>query len=169
MSWEAFRLTSKSPSEVMTILGPHGVDDLIRHAISDCWREYPEETRTFLNVKKRVEEVFERNMRVWTRIKKPTPAAFFEDLLPYAADGHVRQALVLCWMMLPRAGGRNFSDVARIVRRIYERNLEAWEQDHLVFTRGSAQMKKRKRSAALKKVSKKATRKPAPRKSSRKR
>ncbi len=33
MSWEAFRLTSKSPGELLTTLGPHGVDHLIRQAL----------------------------------------------------------------------------------------------------------------------------------------
>ena len=134
MTWEAFRLTSKSPSEVMHILGPHGVDDLIRKAMDAVWREYPEESRTYEAVRKRVEEVFNRNMRHWSSIKKPTPSAFFENLLPYAADGHVRQAMVLTWMMLPRAGGRDFGDVKRIVADIFRRNLQAWDQDHETFT-----------------------------------
>jgi hypothetical protein len=140
MTWEAFRLTSKSPSEVLHVLGPHGVDDLIIKMRDACWREYPEDRRTFQSVKKRVAEVFARNMKVWSAIKKPTPAAFFENLLPYAADGHMRQALVLAWMMMPRAGGRDFMDVKRIVSDIYERNIAAWEQDHRTFT---APVKKR--------------------------
>src|SRR3954463_4333484 len=85
MSWEAFRLTSKSPTEVYHVLGPHGVDDLIRKMMDVVWREYPEESRTFDNVRKRVQEVYQRNMRHWSTIKKPAPAAFFENLLPYAA------------------------------------------------------------------------------------
>src|SRR5689334_14350561 len=52
MSWEAFRLTSKSPAEVYHVLGPHGVDDLIRKMMDACWREYPEETRSFDSVRK---------------------------------------------------------------------------------------------------------------------
>src|SRR5215470_10922604 len=103
MSWEAFRLTSKSPTEVLHILGPHGVDDLIRKAMDACWREYPESTRSYENVKRRMLEVYNRNMRHWSSIKKPQPAAFFDRLLPYTADGHMRQALVLTWMMMPRA------------------------------------------------------------------
>jgi hypothetical protein len=134
MTWEAFRLTSKSPSEVYQILGPHGVDDLIRRAMDVCWREYPEESRTYENVKRRMLEVYNRNMKHWASIKKPTPAAFFERLLPYAADGHMRQALVLAWMMLPRAGGRKFSDVKAIVAEIYQRNLRAWDLDNATFT-----------------------------------
>ena len=142
MTWEAFRLTSKSPAEVYHILGPHGVDDLIRKAMDACWREYPEETRTYENVKRRMLEVYNRNMKHWASIKKPAPAAFFERLLPYAADGHMRQALVLAWMMMPRAGGRKFSDVKKIVAAIWERNLLAWDQDNRVFT--TAPVKKRK-------------------------
>jgi hypothetical protein len=147
MSWEAFRLTSKSPSEVLHVLGPHGVDDLIRKMMDACWREYPEEVRTFENVKKRVMEVYNRNMRVWSGIKKPTPQAYFENMLPYAADGHMRQALVLAWMMMPRAGGRKFSDVKKIVEAIFRRNMGAWEEDNARFT------------AAPKKAGRKATRK----------
>ena len=146
MTWEAFRLTSKSPSEVMHILGPHGVDDLIRKMMDVCWRESPEEGRTFDSVKRIVQSVYDRNMRVWSAIKKPAPAAFFANLLPHNADGHMRQALVLCWMMLPRTGGRNFSDVKKIVAEIYTRNLAAWEEDSRTFT-GTAT----KRKAAVKK------------------
>ena len=150
MSWEAFRLTSKSPSEVLHVLGPHGVDDLIIKMRDAVWREYPEESRTFENVKKRVGEVFARNMKVWSEIKKPTPAAFFENLLPYAADGHMRQALVLAWMMMPRAGGRDFKDVKKIVSDIYDRNMAAWEQDNATFTTET-----RKKRARVKAVAKK--------------
>ena len=70
MSWEAFRLTSKSPAEVYTVLGPHGCDDLIRQAWAACWREYPEESRTFPAVRTRFLEVFSRNINIWKRIKK---------------------------------------------------------------------------------------------------
>jgi len=38
MSWEAFRLTSKSPSELLHTLGPHGVDHLIRQALDALYR-----------------------------------------------------------------------------------------------------------------------------------
>ena len=72
-------------------------------------------------VKKRVQEVFQRNMRHWSSIKKPAPAAFFENLLPYTADGYVRQAMVLTWMMMPRAGGRDFKDTRKIISRVFER------------------------------------------------
>jgi hypothetical protein len=160
MTWEAFRLTSKSPSEVLHVLGPHGVDDLIRKAMDACWREYPEETRTFENVKKRVLEVFNRNLRVWSAIKKPTPQSFFENLLPYAADGHVRQAMVLTWMMMPRAGGRDFSDTKQIISHIFERNLQAWEEDHRTFS-GAPKQKASARNPAAKKP---AAKKPAAKK-----
>src|SRR5690242_4227692 len=101
MSWEALRLTSKAPSEVYKVLGPHGVDELLHQARNQCWRDYPEENRSVRAVRKIVEDVFERNMKVWNAIKKPSPAAFFENLLPNEADRYVRQALVTCWMMLP--------------------------------------------------------------------
>ena len=147
MSWEAFRLTSKSPAEVYHVLGPHGVDDLIRKMMDACWREYPEDRRSFDNVRKRVLEVFNRNIKTWSTIKKPTPQSFFENLLPYAADGHMRQALVLTWMMMPRAGGRDFKDVKKIVSQIVDRNLAAWDEDNQIFT---ATPKKAKRSTKSK-------------------
>jgi hypothetical protein len=134
MSWEALRLTSRSPSELLHTLGPHGVDQLIRQALDVLWREYPPENRTLTNVRRRAQGVFDRNMKVWSSIKKPTPAAFFENLLPYPADGFFRQAMVLCWMMMPRTGGRELSDVRKIISEIYDRNIEAWEKDNRTFT-----------------------------------
>jgi hypothetical protein len=154
MTWEAFRLTSKSPSELLHTLGPHGVDHLMRQALDALWREYPEETRTFENVRRRAQEVFDRNYRHWTRIKKPTPQAFFDNLLPYNADGFIRQSLVMCWMMLPRAGGRKFSDTHKIAREIWYRNIEAWNQDHRTFS-GTASVKKRKPGKSRKPAKKK--------------
>ncbi|MEO6434904.1 MAG: hypothetical protein ABIP55_03970 [Tepidisphaeraceae bacterium] len=165
-TWEAFRLTSKSPNEVLHVLGPHGVDDLIRMAMDAVWREYPEETRSYENVKKRMLEVYQRNMRHWNSIAKPTPAAFFDKLLPYTADGHVRQALVLAWMMMPRAGGRDFKDVKKIVAAIFQRNLTAWDEDHRTFTAASARKKppaekpaRKKKPVAKKAVAKRRTKK----------
>src|SRR3954466_11602233 len=107
MSWEAFRLTSRSPAELLTTLGPHGVDHLIRTALDTLWREHPVETRSIETMTADARDAFGRNVKVWSAIRKPTPAAFFDDLAPKAADGHIRQAFVLCWMMLPRAGGRH--------------------------------------------------------------
>lgn len=134
MSWEAYRWTAKTPSELYQTLGPHGVDHLVRQMLDACWREHPMEVRTLGGVQKAAQEVFDRNMAVWGRIKKPSPAAFFENLLPHAADGFLRQAMVLCWMMLPRAGGRDVRDVRRIVSEIYQRNLAAWTEDEGTFT-----------------------------------
>jgi hypothetical protein len=138
MSWEAYRWTAKTPSELYQTLGPHGVDHLVRQMLDACWREHPMETRTLAGVRRAAQEVFDRNMAVWGRIKKPSPAAFFEDLLPNAADGFLRQAMVLCWMMLPRAGGRDVKDVRRIVGEIFNRNLAAWSEDEATFTGKSA-------------------------------
>jgi hypothetical protein len=151
MSWEALRLTSRSPSECLTVLGPHGVDELIRDARADCWREYPPDDRTVANVKRVFTEVFDRNLRHWRSIKKPTPAAFFENLLPHAADGHIRQALVLCYMMLPR-GQKSVAIVADTVTQIFQRSLDAWDADYATFTKGPK---------AAKKVAKKTSAKPA--------
>jgi hypothetical protein len=154
MSWEAFRLTSKSPAEVYTVLGPHGCDDLIRQAWAACWREYPEESRTFAAVRTRFLEVFSRNINIWKRIKKPTPEAFFADFKPHdVAEGYIRQALVLSWMMMPRSGGRNFKDTVKIIQRIYERNLAAWAEDNRTFTAAPKKGKKatKKKTAKRKK------------------
>ncbi len=135
MSSEALRLTSRSPSELHGILGPHGVDELLRDARNACWRECPAEQRTLPNVRRIVTEVFDRNMAVWSKIKKASPAAFFENLLPNAADGHMRQALVLCWMMLPR-GKRSLKVVGDVVSSIFQRQLDAWVDDERTFTKG---------------------------------
>jgi hypothetical protein len=141
MSWEAFRLTSKSPSELYDVLGPEGVDNLLRQCLTACWNALPAGERAMAAWRRLVDEVFERNMRVWSRIKKPNPVHFFENLRPEPADGHLRQAMVMCWMMLPRAGGRDFSDTKKIIRQIYERNLAAWEQDNRTFTAAPAKSK----------------------------
>lgn len=134
MSWEAFRLTSKSPSELLTVMGPAGVDHLVRDALMACWRSLPEADRTFDNWRQRVEKLWRRNMAVWTRIRKPSPEAFFTDLAPYESDGFFRQALVLTWMMLPRASGRSFKDTFAIIRRVFDRNVAAWQTDHATFS-----------------------------------
>lgn len=136
MTWEAFRLTSKPPAEVYAILGPHAADELIRHAMNSCWRQVPEEGRTYQSVRDRVATIFNRNMRVWSAIKKPAPEAFFQNLETNEADQLFRQAFVLTWMMMPRAGGRKFADVKKIVQAIYERNLVAWDEDNITFTKG---------------------------------
>jgi hypothetical protein len=149
MSWEAFRLTSRSPKELLHTLGPHGVDHLIRQALDALWREHDSQTRTFENVRRRAQEVFDRNMKVWESIKKPSPQAFFENLLPYPADGFIRQAMVLCWMMMPRSGGRKLSDVRKIITEIYNRNIQAWEQDNDFFAHG----RRRPASASRKRAS----------------
>jgi len=149
MSWEAFRLTSKSPAELYDVLGPEGVDNLVRQFLTACWNALPPGARSMVAWRRLTQEIFERNMRVWGRIKKPNPVLFFEDLRPEPADGHLRQAMVMCWMMLPRAGGRNFADTKKIIQQIYQRNLEAWEQDNRTF---SAAPKKSARGASKTKM-----------------
>jgi hypothetical protein len=133
MSWEAYRWTAKSPSDLYQTLGPHGVDHLVRQMLDACWRHSPEEGRTLALVKRMAQEVFDRNMAVWAKIKSPSPAAFFENLLPYEADGFLRQAMVLCWMMMPRTGGRKVADVRKIINEIYQRNINSWEDDDATF------------------------------------
>ena len=141
-------MTSRTPSEVYAVLGPHGVEELLHQARNAVWREYPPETRSFEAVRARTVEVFGRNMKVWAAIKKPTPEAFFQDLLPHAADGHIRQALVLTWMMMPRAGGREFKDTVKIARTVFDRMLQAWEEDNGTFTGKSAKRAKVKKAPA---------------------
>jgi hypothetical protein len=142
MTWEAFRLTSKSPSELMNVMSPAGVDALVREALMACWRSLPEDGRIMDAWRDRVNKMWARNMKVWTAIKKPAPQAFFVDLAPFDSDGHFRQACVMSWMMLPRAGGREFKDTFKIIREIFDRNVAAWETDHATFT-GSPPKKKR--------------------------
>jgi len=157
MSWEAFRWTAKTPSELYQVLGPHGVDHLIRQMLDACWRQSPAEGRSLASVKKLAQEVFDRNLAVWAKIKQPSPAAFFEDLLPQPADQFLRQAMVMCWMMMPRTGGRKVADVRRIIGDIYQRNLDAWDEDDRTFT-GSGKPKRKtaaKKSAAKPKAAKK--------------
>lgn len=149
MSWEAYRWTAKSPSELFRILGPHGVDHLVREALNYVWRELPDEQRTLADGLAAAREVLDRNVRVWNRIKRPDPAAFFQDLIPKPADQSLRQAMVTCWMMMPRTGGRKVSDVSRIVAGIFERNLAAWEADNATLTG------QKKKPAAKKPVAKK--------------
>jgi hypothetical protein len=148
---QAFRLTSKSPSELMHTLGPHGVDELIRQMLAACWRDSPAEGRTHKTVQAAARVVFDRNLAVWKKIKKPSPAAFFENLLPHPADGHLRQAMVLCWMMMPR-GKRGVTDVGKVVTHLFERNLAAWDEDYAIFTKGLKSGKVRAVKAAGKKA-----------------
>ena len=147
MSWEAYRWTAKTPSELYHTLGPHGVDELIRNALADVWRELPDEVRSVDGATRAAREVAGRNVAVWKKIKQPTPAAFFEDLRPTSADGHFRQAMVLCWMMMPRTGGRKVSDALKIVSQIFERNLANWQEDNETFTGVKAKPGKKKRDA----------------------
>ena len=148
MSWEAFRWTAKSPSELYHILGPHGVDDLVRQALAACWRDLPDDQRSFKRAVDVAREVHNRNITVWRKIKQPTPAAFFADLGHTNADGHFRQAMVLCWMMMPRAGGRKVTDTLKIVTQIFERNLTAWAEDEETFTGKKAAKRKPARAVA---------------------
>jgi hypothetical protein len=143
----------------MEVMGPNGVDALVREMLMECWKSLPPETRAMEAWRKRAAEVFGRNMRVWNAIKKPAPEAFFSNLLPFPSDGHFRQALVLCHMMLPR-GKRALKDVAKEITQIYERNTASWEADYTTFTRGvssrsSAKPKPGKKKAAIKHAKKK--------------
>jgi hypothetical protein len=164
MPWEAYRWTAKTPAELHHTLGPQGVDHLVRQMLDACWRESPAEGRSLASVRKIAQEVFDRNMSVWAKIKKPSPAAFFESLLPAAADGFLRQAMVLCWMMLPRSGGRHVADVRQIIAQIYNRNIAAWEEDQATFSgrkkpakARSAKMRTAKPKTAAKRSSKAAS------------
>lgn len=152
--WEAFRLTSKAPSELYDVLGPGGVDGLVRHALVDCWNALPAGERSLAVWRKRTEAIWDRNMAVWRRIKKPSPAAFFEDMHPDPADGHLRQALVMTWMMLPR-GKRDMTTVRAVIQHIFQRQLAAWAEDEQTLRKGRPTPSRATKPAAAK---------PAPRK-----
>lgn len=149
----------------MAVMSPAGVDHLVREALMACWRSLPEDSRNLPAWRERVAKLWTRNMKVWTAIRKPSPAAFFADLATFESDGHFRQALVMTWMMLPRSGGRKFSDTVGIIRRIFDRNVEAWESDYRTFTgakkpaRALAKSAKAKRTSAAKKAGKVSRRK----------
>ncbi len=147
MSWEAYRWTAKSPSELFHVLGPHGVDHLVRQALDACWRDLPDDRHNLRDAVAAARGVADRNVAVWRRIKQPTPEAFFADLGHTDADGHFRQAMVLCWMMMPRAGGRKVSDALKIIAQIFERNLAAWEEDNETFTGTKPKATKKKAAA----------------------
>src|SRR6185503_19929142 len=151
----------KTPSELYHTLGPHGVDELIRNALADVWRELPDEGRSVDAAIRAAREVAERNIAVWKRIKQPSPAAFFEDLRPSSSDGHFRQAMVLCWMMMPRAGGRKVTDALKIVSQVFERNLANWQDDNETFTGVKAKPGKKKTGAKATTAKKAATKKVA--------
>jgi hypothetical protein len=157
MSWEAHRWTAKTPAELFHTLGPHGVDELVRQMIASSWRSLPDDARHIGAGIDRVREVYNRNIAVWKRIKKPGPESFFADLGPTEADHFCRQAMVMTWMMMPRSGGREVPDALKIFGRIFERNIEAWEEDNATFTG-----KSRKKTA---KPAKSAAKKPAGKKS----
>jgi hypothetical protein len=82
-------------------------------------------------------------------------AAFFEKMAPFASDGHLRQAMVMCWMMMPRAGGRNFGDVKKIVAKIFQRNLAAWEEDNRTFSGPTAKTKPKRAAKSSRRATKK--------------
>ena len=149
MSWEAHRWTARTASELYHTLGPHGVDDLVRQMIAACWRTLPAEGRTLALGVAAARTVYDRNVGVWRRIKKPTPEQFFADLFPTDADGYCRQAMVLTWMMMPRTGGREVPDALRIFGHIFDRNVEAWEEDDATFT-GKGRKKKANAAGAAK-------------------
>jgi len=69
----------------------------------------------------------------------------------------MRQALVLAWMMMPRAGGRDFKDVKKIVAQIFERNLQAWNADHRTFSAAPAKKKAKAKPATKVKSKSKST------------
>src|SRR6476661_2242372 len=127
MSGDAYRWTAKTPSELFHTLGPHGVDHLVRQMLDAVWRRLPDDSRSVAAAKRAAQEVYDRNIAVWAKIKQPSPTAFFQDLLPTETDGYMRQAMVTCWMMMPRTGGRNVADVRRIIGEIYRRNIDAWD------------------------------------------
>jgi hypothetical protein len=132
-------------------------DGLVRQALQECWSSLPEDMRTYEAWRDRAEKTFIRNRKVWSAIKKPTPAAFFDNLAPYPSDGHFRQAMVLGWMMMPRAGGRDFKDVIKAMDAIFRRNMDAWAADNRTFTTKTAKTSSgtKKKIATKKKTTRK--------------
>ena len=152
----------------MHTFGPHGVNDLVRQSLNAVWRHLPDEGRTFDAAAAEARTVFDRNIRAWRGIKQPSPAAFFENLGPSEADQFMRQAMVTCWMMMPRAGGRQVGDAIRIFSQIFQRTMDAWAEDHETFTGQRARKKAPAKVAAKKKpASKSRSAKPATKKSTR--
>jgi len=166
MSWEAYRWTAKTPAELFHTLGPHGVDHLVRQYLDAVWRGLPDEQRNLDAARRAAQEVFDRNMKVWAAIKKPSPEAFFQNLLPKDTDQFLRQAMLVCWMMMPRAGGRDLGDVRKIVTRVYQRNLDGWAEDNEAFTTGGRKKPKAKPKSTRKKTSAPKPKKAAPGKKS---
>src|SRR3954469_2459726 len=102
MSWEAYRWTAKTPSELFHTLGPHGADHLVRQYLDAVWRELPDDQRDLASARGAADGGVFRNMKGGAGIKKPPPAAFFENLLPRETDQFLRQAMLVVWMMMPR-------------------------------------------------------------------
>jgi hypothetical protein len=169
MSWEAYRWTAKTPAELFHTLGPHGVDHLVRQYLDAVWRGLPDDQRNLDAARRAAQEVFDRNMKVWAAIKKPSPEAFFQNLLPKDTDQFLRQAMLVCWMMMPRAGGRDLGDVRKIVTRVYQRNLDGWEEDNEAFTTGGKKKKPgaKKTGSPTKKAARKSGKAPAKKTSAR--
>lgn len=148
------------------------MDHLVREMLDACWRGLPDDARSLAAAKRLAQEVFDRNMAVWAKIKQPSPAAFFENLLTNDRDQFMRQAMVMCWMMMPRVGGRKVSEVRKIVGEIFKRNISGWEADEVTFTgkkqriTGAAakQAKSRAAKPPKKRLAKK-SRRPAPKRS----
>jgi hypothetical protein len=153
-SWQAFRLTSKPPAELLATLGPHAVDELIRQMLAVCWRDTLLEQRTLTKVQQSAREIFDHHVKFWGRMKKPSPGIFFANLPPTAADGFARQAMVLCWMMLPR-GKRSPMDVVRVVSHIFDRNLAAWDEDLAILTKEKKRAAKKPAKTKTKKAKRK--------------
>jgi hypothetical protein len=169
MSWEAYRWTAKTPAELFHTLGPHGVDHLVRQYLDAVWRGLPDDQRNLDAARRAAQEVFDRNMKVWAAIKKPSPEAFFQNLLPKDTDQFLRQAMLVCWMMIPRAGGRDLGDVRKIVTRVYQRNLDGWAEDNEAFTTGGKKKKPgaKKTGSPAKKAAPKSGKAPAKKTSAR--
>jgi hypothetical protein len=68
--------------------------------------------------------------------------------------------MVLTWMMMPRAGGRDFKDTRKIIARVFERNLQAWDEDNSTFSGPPPKAKTAAtKKKAMKKPAKKSTKK----------
>ena len=82
------------------------MEKLLADARDAVWREYPAEGRTLAAARKQLQFVFDRNMKIWSAIKKPSPAAFFENLHPSVADRR-QPAMGQQWRRMEWAGDRS--------------------------------------------------------------
>ena len=162
MSWEAFRWTAKSPSELYHVLGPHGVDDLIRQTSPPSGASCPPRARTFDGGRTGRPEVSTATSRSGggssspPRRRSSTTSAPPRRRLPPPGDGPQLDDDA------PRRRP-GLQDALRIVSQIFERNLANWHDDNATFT-GEKPKAGKKKPAVKASTTKKASTKSASKK-----